>query len=309
MNLIALLLLALLIVAVVKLGPSLMLKMAIAAQRRAAGLRQSTLSVTGHEITYLDGGSGEPLILIHGFGAEKDNWTPVARHLTQRFRVIAPDLPPFGETPGWEGASYSIDAQVERVRAFARELGLTRFHLGGNSMGGAIAGRYAGRYAEDLLSLWLLAPAGVEAADPSELEELLEKGENPLLVSSPDEFRALMEFAMEERPYIPGAVLKHLAGIAVERRPVYDAVFEELTREREGAAPSLEQVLSGSEVPTLIAWGDRDRLLHVSGATVLEGVIKNAKVQILEGIGHVPMIERPEQSAAALVGFLDGRER
>ena len=98
-------------VALWKFGPALALRAAIAGQRRVAGLRAATVSVDGRPMAYLDSGRGEPLVLLHGFGAEKDNWTPIARFLTPRFRVIAPDLPPFGDTPAVAGDRYSIDAQ------------------------------------------------------------------------------------------------------------------------------------------------------------------------------------------------------
>jgi pimeloyl-ACP methyl ester carboxylesterase len=289
------------------LAPGSVLRLALRFERRRAGLLAAVAAIDGHEMPYLVGGSGEPLILLHGFGADKDNWTRSARYLTPHFRVVAPDLPPFGECDSWgERASYSVAAQVERVRALARHLGFERFHLGGNSMGGAIAGSYAVTHPEDLLSLWLVAPAGVES-EASELEVLLEEGKNPLLVSSPEEFRALLNFAMEKPPYIPRPVIKHLSALAVERRGRYQAVFEELTREREGVAP-LDKALAGSEVPTLICWGARDRLLHVSGAEALGAVIQDAEIQVLPGVGHVPMVEQPGDSTAALIAFLGRRD-
>ncbi len=287
-------------------APGALLRLVLRRERRAAGLSPASVAVDGHELAYLDGGSGEPLLLLHGFAADKDNWTRVARHLTGRFRVIAPDLPPFGESAGWEGASYSVPVQVERVRELAKRLGLERFHLAGNSMGGAIAGQYAARYPQDLLSLWLLAPGGVQTAETSELMKRFEAGENPLLIETPEQFRAAVDFAMEEPPYIPGALIRYLASQAIERRPQYEAVFEELQSDLANGALPLEEALAGSQVPTLITWGDRDRLLHVSGAGILAGAIDRARVQVLEKVGHLPMIERPEQCAAEFAAFLGG---
>ena len=71
---------------------------AIRVQRRKAGLEEKTLRIEGHDIIYLDGGSGETLLLLHGFGANKDNWLPIAPLLAPHFRLIIPDLPGFGDS-------------------------------------------------------------------------------------------------------------------------------------------------------------------------------------------------------------------
>jgi pimeloyl-ACP methyl ester carboxylesterase len=92
----------------------------------------------GTHIAYLEGGSGEPLVLVHGFGADKDNFTRVARWLTPHYRVIAHDVVGFGESTHLPDADYRYAVQAERVRAFVQALGLARVQLGGNSMGGGI---------------------------------------------------------------------------------------------------------------------------------------------------------------------------
>ena len=295
------LLLIAILAALPTLAPDFVVRTAALVERSLGGVTRSQINVSGDAIAYLEGGSGEALVLIHGFSGDKDNWVRLARHLTPELRVIALDLPPFGESVTPTDAHYSVDAQVERVRAVTRALGLQRFHLGGNSMGGAIAGVYAGRYPEDLLSLWLLAPGGVRGADQSELEARLEKGENPLLVSSPEDFDALLDFSLETRPYIPGPIVRHLGSLAIERRPVYEAVFRDLRAEALG----LEKRMGQTEVPTLITWGDRDRVLHVSGAKVLGELLPNATLDIMEGTGHVPMVEQPKRCAERFLAFRD----
>lgn len=281
------------------LAPEFVVRVATLVERSLGGVTRSQINVSGDAIAYLEGGSGEVLVLLHGFGGDKDNWVRMARYLTPELRVIALDLPPFGESVTPEGAHFSVDAQVERVRAATRALGLQRFHLGGNSMGGAIAGVYAGRYPEDLLSLWLLAPGGVRGAEQSEFEARLEKGDNPLLVDSPDDFDALLDFSLEKRPYIPGPIVRYLGSVAIERRPLYEAVFRDLRSEALG----LEKRMGGSAVPTLITWGARDRVLHVSGASVLGNILPNATVDIMDETGHVPMVEQPERCAERFLAF------
>ena len=71
------------------------------------------------------------------------------------------------------------------------------------------------------------------------------------------------------------------------------------------SSPSLEVLLAQSSIPTLILWGAEDRILHVSGARILESVMPKAKSVIMEDVGHAPMIERPEESAKSFLDFLD----
>lgn len=154
----------------------------MALTRRSRGLRLKSVSAGGHDIPCLEGGNGEPLLLPHGFAANKDHWTMIARYLTPHFRLVAPDVPAFGDSTRDDAARYGPDEQIARIDAFADALGLERFHLGGNSMGGYLAAVYAARHPARVESLWLLAPAGVLTAEPSDMQHLFKNGENPLLI-------------------------------------------------------------------------------------------------------------------------------
>jgi len=116
--------------------PSLLLKRATDSERKAAGLQQKTALIGDHEIAYLEGGRGEAIIMVHGFGANKDNWTRFAKFITPGFHVLALDLPGFGNSTSLEKASYGIVEQAKRLNQFADAIGLQRFHIVGNSMGG-----------------------------------------------------------------------------------------------------------------------------------------------------------------------------
>ena len=95
------------------LFPSVPLTLATQAERRAANFEQREVDIAGHHIAYLIGGQGDVLVLLHGFGADKDNWSRVARDLTPHFQVIAPDLPGFGDSSREPKASYAFDDQVD----------------------------------------------------------------------------------------------------------------------------------------------------------------------------------------------------
>ncbi|MGH7821754.1 MAG: alpha/beta fold hydrolase, partial [Candidatus Binatia bacterium] len=279
--------------------PGLTLALAERAELVAAGLERGEIDVAGHHVVYLSGGSGEPVVLLHGFSAEKNNWVRVARYLTAHVRVIAPDLPGFGESTRDPNARYGTAEQVERVRAFVQALGLRSFHLGGNSMGGQIAAVYAAKYPGEVKSLWLLAPGGIASAEKSELQELFEKGENPFAFDDAEGFDRLLRFAFVEVPPIPGPVKRHLA-----RRALADQAFnEKIAKELQEGFEPLEPKLRDLQVPTLVVWGDQDRLLHVSGAAVLGSILPKSRVVVMKNVGHVPMLERPEESAREFLRF------
>lgn len=108
------------------------------AEQTLAGFRRRERRSGGLKWVYLDSGENHrpPLVLIHGFGGDKSNWTRMCRHLHGCFRIIVPDLPGFGESESPPTQRYRIQDHVDRLRGFLADLGIAQPHLGGNSMGG-----------------------------------------------------------------------------------------------------------------------------------------------------------------------------
>ena len=284
------------------LAPHTAARTAAQIERWRADLRENRATVSGFDIAYLDGGAGEPLLLVHGFGADKDNFTRVAGRLTPHYRVIIPDLPGFGESSKPDTVSYSIAEQVERVRAFAQHLGLQRFHLGGSSMGGAIATAYAAKYPAEVASLWLLAPAGTAAAFDSELRQHYQKtGENLLVARTPEDHARVRAFVMSKPPFLPYSIRRVLGERAAANYPLHSKIFAELN-----AAAPIESYVTRIDAPALIVWGTQDRALNPKGAAALKALMPNAQVILMEGIGHLPMIEAAGPSARDYLAFRQG---
>ncbi len=282
-----------------RLFPEQLFNFAVRMQRRAAGLVLKELQVDEHRVPYLEGGRGEPLLLLHGFGAEKDHWTQIAKYLTPHFRVIAPDLPGFGESSRISTASYDLDHQLERIAKFVSALGITKFHLGGNSMGGYLAAMYAARAPEQVQTLWLLAPAGVAGAAQSELLNMLARGDNVLLVDSEATGKRLAGLLFCKTPFVPEEFNRVWRQRSMRQRDFNAKIFTELFAE----PITLEKRVSGLTTPTYLVWGADDRVLDVSGAAVLKQLLANAEVRIMPYMGHCPMIERPRDTAVDFLNY------
>ncbi len=298
-----LLLIVLLIAAIIAfdlLFPAQAAHNALALERWRNGLQTKHINVDGMQIAYNEGGQGETLLLIHGFGADKDNWTRVAGYFTPHYRVIAIDLPGFGESSRITDADFDIVSQTRRVHRIATELGLDRFHLGGSSMGGNISLTYAGLYPDQVMSLWVLAPAGVAGSQISELrQKYMQSGQNPLVVKQAKDFPSIMQFTMNKPPFLPYSVKHQLGQRAASDHALHTRIFETLNRD----AQSVNALIEGSTIPALVVWGERDRALHYSGASILKDLMPNAKIIVRPDIGHLPMIEEPARAASDWLSF------
>lgn len=280
--------------------PEKFAEVAVNAERARSHLeRKETDTAGGLHWVYLEGGSGEPLVLIHGFGADKDNWTRVARFLTPHYHVVIPDLQGFGESSKSQTASYTIDAQVETVHAFVQKLGLKGVHLGGSSMGGHISAAYAAKYPDEVKSLWLVGPAGISTVGPSELQTIIASGgKNPLVAKTPEEFYQVSRFVMTDPPFIPRAVLNVMAARRIPNFDLEQRIFKEIR-----SSPAVEGQITGLATPTHVLWGDHDRALNYEGAQVFVKLMPHASATIMPGIGHLPMIEKPREAAEDYLNF------
>ncbi len=276
---------------------------AIGFERWSAKLERKEIQVNGETIAYLDGGQGDPLILIHGFGGSKDNFDRVAKQLTPHMRVIALDLPGFGASTKRMDGDYSIEKQALRVHEFAKAMGLNTFHLGGNSMGGWISGVYASRYPEQVQSVWFLAPAGISASRQSQVAQEFAKTGNILLTASNrQEYERIIDIVFHKRPALmPGFVLDAMAARAAADQPLHNRIYRDM---KTGYVEMDKQIAaSGYKNPALIVWGDDDRVLDVAGAAELAKALPQAKTIIMKDMGHVPMMERPDDVAKDYLKF------
>jgi pimeloyl-ACP methyl ester carboxylesterase len=269
-------------------------------ERESAGFAVKEVTIDGQRIVYLENAAGkETLVLLHGLGADKDNWLSMMKNLRQ-YHAVIPDIPGFGDSGKSADMKYDAASQAERIARFVEKLGLRDFYLAGNSMGGNIAGLYAAAHPEKVKGLILVASGGIAFPVKSDFARALEKGEKPLLIGNTGEYRKMMAFVFHKTPQIPGFIERALVKKAVRNRPYNEKAAKDLF----GNPALLEGHFGRLTMPTLILWGDRDRMIDVANVPVFEKGIKNHTTRILKDCGHVPMVERPEETALYIDEFI-----
>jgi len=277
----------------------------IALGRWASGLESATVTVGDTEWAYLKNtwkDDQETVVLLHGFAANKDNWPRFAKALGDGYNIIAPDLPGHGDSSPDIKLAYDIDSQSRRVLSMLKALGIEKFHVAGNSMGGAIAARTAWIAPEKTLSVGLFNAAGVITKDNEFTTILRTGGKNPLIVHNPGEMANLLEWAMAKPPFMPWPIESVMERKSIARGDLNEKIFKDMIGD--GTGTDLSAILPKVTAPTLVLWGDQDRLISVASADVFISLMPNARKVILPGIGHLPMMEAAEESAKHYSEFL-----
>ncbi|MGB3126955.1 MAG: alpha/beta hydrolase [Pseudomonas sp.] len=260
-----------------------------------SGVKAVTVPIKGMTLaTYQGGDAHAPaLLLLHGFSADKGVWLGFARHFTPDYRVIIPDLAGHGKNAFVAGGDYSIDAQARRMVALLDACHLDKVHVIGSSMGAYVASWLATHYPERVLSLGLIGAAGVHLPQPNEVEALVNSGDNPFLIRNRAQFDRFFGMTMAAPPFIPEVLLAAEAQSYIQRREELTEIFANFSD-----SPRMEPWLPQVRVPSLILWGREDRMVPVASAQTWHQGIPHARLEILDGIGHLPMVESTEQTAA-----------
>ena len=257
--------------------------------RLAAGLEPRTIAVGELDLAVLERKRpGVPVMLIHGFGGDKETWLLMAPRLRGCPMVLL-DLPGHGASTVVGRDAASPAAMGRNVVAALDALGHERVHLVGNSMGGGIALWVARHHAARIASLTLVASVAPELAE-SELTRALARGEN-LLIPGGDDPDKFIKLVVEKPPRVPRAIKRYVAARRAAARPVLEELFRgwAFAAPEHGLPPDLEAI----EHSTLIIHGARDRIIHPDTARKVVKRLPRARLEVLEGIGHVPQLEAP----------------
>ena len=269
------------------------------------------VKIMGADVHYVDEGSGELIVMIHGFASSLHTWNRVADELKREYRVIRLDLPPFGVTGPLRTGSGAIETMNlptyrRFIDTFVQALGISRATFMGNSLGGLIAWDYAVRHREAVERLVLIDSAGFPMKLPIYIGLF-----NSALV------RASSPWCLPE--VIVKSAVRNVYGDprkinAVTLRRYVEFFHGEGTRTAIGKmVPTLDfkdvdtEVLKSLDVPTLVLWGAKDRWIPTAHAAEFAGRIPGAKSVMYPGLGHIPMEEAPERVMVDLRAFLGAR--
>lgn len=275
-------------------------------QEGIAGLKRFEATIEGHKISYLDNGrtaAARTVMFVHGFGDSSASWMFFARSFRDGdYRVIVPDLLGFGRSARPAEADYGYEAQARRLFLLLEKLQVKGVHLVGNSMGGGVAAQLALLQPQAVTSLTLMDSAGVHYK-ATELDRQVLNGNNFLIPKKPEDFERLLDFVMNRRPVMTRPVIDYLADRAVKDATLHERIFLDVLMRDVGF---LTLVLPDIKAPTLVIWGEKDRVLHPDNARVFSRYIAGSQLHYLPDVGHVPMTEAPEESALVVTRFIDG---
>lgn len=253
--------------------------------------------------------AGPLLVLVHGSNASLHTWEPWVAILGAKYRIVTMDMPGHGLTGAVPNDDYSRTGMVAFVHEVTQKLGLTRYALGGNSMGGGVAAQYTEIYPGEVSALILVDASGIPRKhQPGEKIPLGFRlarmpGLNKILLYVTP--RSIIEEGLHKVFVDQSKVTEEM----VTR--YYDLTLYDGNRRatdiRFRLPPNDEDVakkLGTIKAPTLILWGDKDGLIPVEYAGEFAKRIQGSKVLIYSNVGHIPMEEVAKKSAADVQSFL-----
>jgi triacylglycerol lipase len=268
---------------------------------RVIGFHSDSARVDGTKIPFLVRGWGVPIVLVHGFAGDKEGWLLLARYLRHRSMVLIPDLPGFGDAGVIPPEHASAKHQAAALAGLFDHLGLGRVHLVGSSMGGGIVQRFAQDYPARASSMTLVGSVG-PYIEKSEVGKALDRGENPLVVDDVESHDDLIALITEKKPMSTRAIRRYLAGRRVARREVESALFRGFSEAPEGEG--IPRNLEAIRTPALVVHGACDRVIHPATGRALAQRLPDARLHMMQGVGHVPQLEAPAALARAIDVFI-----
>jgi pimeloyl-ACP methyl ester carboxylesterase len=246
------------------------------------------------------------LVLIHGSNASLFTWRPWVTQLDSTFRVVTMDMPGHGLTGAVPSGDYTGRAMVEFVHAVADKLGISKFAIGGNSMGGAIAARFAETYPARVTQLILVDAGGMPSKEGDRIPLVFKLARTPILN------QALLYIT-------PRSLVVEGLNDAIVRKAIISTAmidqywdFARMAGTRAATAARFQELedsyildhIGAIKMPTLILWGEEDHLIPVAAGHEFAKEIPGSKLIVYPATGHIPQEEVADQSAADVKAFL-----
>lgn len=273
----------------------------------AAGLSLRQTQVAGHRWVYAvreaDKADAPTVVMIHGFTGSKENWYPLAERLRGRYRLVIPDLPGWGDSERIKGQDYGFVAQSERVAAFIDQVAKrqgSQVVLLGHSMGGGIVALTAADHPQSVARVGLFDAAGVRFKDNAFGIEVL-AGKNPFGVEDDASLKRYLDtvfYIDAAKPSIPWPASRAVIGWRKQQAPFEQSVLDRIGRSDERFLPG--QAAARIRQPALLLWCRQDAVIDASAMDLYAAQMPQASKVLLDGCGHMSIVEKPDEIAAAV---------
>lgn len=277
-----------------------------------ARMAPHTVVLHGHDLSYVDSGSGSVVLFIHGILGSQRQWEHLIDMMDDEHRMLLPDLFGHGDSAKPLG-DYSLSAHAAAMRDLLDHLGIDRVTLVGHSLGGGIAMQFLYLFPERVERLVLVSSGGLgrevnvllrSATLPGAAQVLSVIASAPVLSRVEALGRGATRIGWRPGPDLE-AVWRGFSSLGdVESRRAFLATTRAVI-DFGGQSISAHDHLKGAlPVPTMIVWGSKDRMIPASHALSVEKEIPDCRIEIFEGAGHFPHLDDPDRFARVLRDFI-----
>jgi len=271
------------------------------------------MELHGDRVAYQDVGTGpEALLLIHGMAGSSETWRAVIPQLSRKYRVVAPDLLGHGQSAKPRG-DYSLGAFAVLLRDLLDELGITRATIVGQSLGGGVAMQFVYQHPDYCQRLILISSGGLGPDVGWTLRLLSAPGAELIMpVIAP---RPVLAAGNKLRSWFGAVGIQSPRGAEVwsayssfsdaETRQAFLRTLRSVVDYRGQAVSALNRLHMASELPTMVIWGDHDRIIPVEHGYAVHEARPGSRLEVLEGVGHFPHVERPSQVVDLIDDFIE----
>ena len=248
-------------------------------------------TIAGCKTRVLRGGKGAPLLFLHG-GGGASIWLPFFKSLAEKYEVIVPEHPGFGRSdmPEWLD---NVGDYANFYHEFIGKLGLKDINLVGTSLGGWIGAEMAVRNTGPIRTLTLIAPAGIHVTGVAKGDLFLWTPEQTVRNLFTDE--KLQEFVLKQVPDEDERKRQMKNALTLAKVGWQPRLYD----------PNLRKWLHRIDRPTLIIWGDSDKLIPAAYGPAYRDLIPGAKLEVIKACGHVPHIEKMADTLALVTRFIE----
>lgn len=272
---------------------------------------EKSLDLHGERVAYLDEGSGEVILLLHGILGSSQTWRSVIGPLARRYRVVAPDLLGHGNSTK-PRSDYSLGALSVMVRDILDQLGIEKATIVGHSLGGGVAMQFVYQHPDYVRRLVLIGSGGLGPDVGALLRLASLPGAEivlPVIAARPIVAPVDRAFSWLRRRGVESAraeeLWRHYSTLSDgPTRQAFLRTLRSVVDHRGQAVSAVNRLNSRRDFPVMAIWGERDTMIPVEHAHAAKEIRPDVRLEILADVGHFPQAERPTLVAELIDDFI-----